>query len=137
MAVNASQDIPELMQRARHTLDAAQILLQNDFLPDAISRAYYAAFYAATALLHSEGIIVSKHGAVIAQLGQHFAKSGRLPATLHRTLIDLFDERQTADYGGEIFVQEGVEITYENASNFVARIEAYLVQQGFLKAATQ
>lgn len=136
MAVDASQDIPELMQRARHTLDAAQMLLQKGFLPDAISRAYYAAFYAATALLHSEGITVSKHGAVIAQIGQHFAKPGRLPANLHRMLIDLFDERQTADYGGEVFLQESVEISYENALSFVDQIEAYLVQKGFLKAAS-
>lgn len=55
-------------------------------------------FYAATALLHSEGIAVSKHSAVIAQVGEHFAKTGRIPLHLHRFLIDMFDERQAADY---------------------------------------
>jgi len=63
-------------------------------------------FYAATARLHSEGIAVSKHSAVIAQVGQHFAKTGKIEVHLHRAIIDVFDERQTADYGGIVFSYE-------------------------------
>ena len=134
MASDASQDIPQLMSRAQHTLDAARILLEKEFFPDAISRSYYAAFYAATALLHSEGITASKHTAVIAQFGQHFAKPGRLSTTLHRLLIDLFDERQSADYGGTIIAEDNAHSTFANAQQFVDEIERYLIQEGFLKS---
>jgi len=66
-------------------------------------------FYAATALLHSEDIAVSKHSTVVAQVGRHFVKTGKIDAHLHRALIDAFDEPQTVDYGGITFSQEAIE----------------------------
>ena len=38
-------------------------------------------------------------GAVIAAFGQHFAKSGRLPAELHAHLREAQDQRNIGDYG--------------------------------------
>jgi uncharacterized protein (UPF0332 family) len=97
MVTNLGLDIPDLMARAERGLQASHLLLKNEYFADAVSRAYYAMFYAATALLHSEGITVSKHSAVIAQVGKHFAKTGKIEVRLHRALIDVFDERQAAD----------------------------------------
>ena len=65
MADDVSQDVPELINRANQGLSAVRLLIDNGFPTEAVSRAYYAMFYAATALLHSEGITVSKHSAVI------------------------------------------------------------------------
>ena len=50
------------------------------------SRAYYAAFYAASALLLNEGIDTSKHSGVIALVHQHFVKSGKLSKDQDRNL---------------------------------------------------
>ncbi len=75
MATDLSQDIPDLMARAEQSRSAARLLIDNGFLAEAISRAYYAMFYAATALLHSEGIAVSKHSAVIAKAEQDLPMS--------------------------------------------------------------
>jgi uncharacterized protein (UPF0332 family) len=125
MADDVSLDIPQLMARAERSLSAARLLINNGYFTEAVSRAYYAMFYAATALLHSEGIIVSKHSAVIAMLGQHFAKTGRLEPRLHRLLIDMFDERQLADYSGAGFTAERAEVACQNATAFVTAARDY------------
>jgi uncharacterized protein (UPF0332 family) len=126
MANDVSRDIPQLMTRAERSLSAANLLIGNGYFTEAVSRAYYAMFYAATALLHSEGISVSRHSAVIAQVGQRFAKTGRLEPRLHRILIDMFDERQLADYSGAGFTAERAQLAYQNASEFVAAVSDYL-----------
>lgn len=126
MVKDLSQDIPELLSRAERSLEAARLLNDHEYYPEAVSRAYYAMFYAATALLHSEGITVSKHSAVIAQVGQHFAKTGKIEVRLHKALIDAFDERQTADYGGILFSHEDTELAFQAADEFVQAAREYL-----------
>lgn len=133
MADNVKGDIRALMVRAETSLAAARLLSDNDYPAEAVSRAYYAVFYAATALLHLEGIIVAKHSAVISQVGLHFAKTGRLTPRLHRILLDMFDERQLADYGGASFSDERVTVDVQNAGDFVAAVQEYLEQQGYSK----
>lgn len=125
-----SQDIPELMARAQQSRDASRLLIDNGFLAEAVSRAYYAMFYAATALLHSEGIAVSKHSAVIALVGQHFAKTKRIPPRLHRLLIDMFDQRQAADYTGAGFTLDQADAAYNAASQFIDAVHDYLSNHG-------
>jgi uncharacterized protein (UPF0332 family) len=49
------REIVELWQRAQEALWATQTLLAADFPDFAAVRAYYAAFYAASALLLAEG----------------------------------------------------------------------------------
>ncbi len=126
MVKDLSQDIPDLISRADRSLEAARLLIDNKYYSDAVSRAYYAMFYAATALLHSEGMSVSKHSAVIAQIGRHFAKTGKIGVHLHKALIDAFDERQSADYGGILFSSEDTESAYQAANEFVQEARKYL-----------
>lgn len=133
MAADLSQDIPALMARAEQGLNAARLLIDNGFLAEAVSRTYYAMFYAATALLHSEGIAVSKHSAVIAKVGLHFAKTGRIPSHLHRLLIDMFDERQAADYSGAGFTHEQAETAYKSADEFITAVRDYLEEQDHIE----
>lgn len=65
----------------------------------AVSRAYYAMFYLAEALLLDDGLAFSKHSAVIAAFGQHFVRTGRLPAEIHAHLREAQDQRNIGDYG--------------------------------------
>jgi hypothetical protein len=44
------------IEKSREKLDAAKTLLREGFIDDAISRAYYSMFHAASAVLLSEGI---------------------------------------------------------------------------------
>jgi uncharacterized protein (UPF0332 family) len=87
-----------LLQKAQRSLEAAQNLMQQGFHDFAVSRAYYAMFYVAEALLDQLGLAFSSHAAVISAFGQHFAKTGQLPAEFHRYLIDAQAQRTRADY---------------------------------------
>ncbi len=136
MADDVSRDIPQLMARAESSLSAARLLIDNGYFTEAVSRAYYAMFYAATALLHSKGITVSKHSAVIAQVGKYFAKTGQLEPRLHRLLIDMFDERQLADYSGAGFNAERAEVAYQNATAFVETARDYFDKEERVEGTT-
>jgi uncharacterized protein len=87
-----------LLRKAYSSLDAARLLANQKYYDFSISRAYYAMFYVAQAFLSGEGLSFSKHSAVIAAFGQHFAKTGRVPAEYHRYLIESEQLRNVGDY---------------------------------------
>ena len=55
---------------AREALEGAQYNLNGDFYGIAVNRAYYAFFYAATALLLTLDLTRSKHSSVLATLSR-------------------------------------------------------------------
>ncbi len=87
-----------LLTKANRSLEAAKTLKQEGFNEFAVSRAYYAMFYVASALLEGEGLSFSKHSAVISALGERFAKNNRIPKDYHRYLIDAQAQRNRGDY---------------------------------------
>ena len=95
-----------LVNKAQRSLRAARLLQEKGFHGYAASRAYYTMFYVAEAFLQAEGLTFSKHSAVIAAFGQHFARPGRVPAEFHRHLIDAEDLRKVADYHTPLHVSE-------------------------------
>lgn len=94
-----SEDQQELVEEARDSIKAARILLQNLYPGYAASRAYYAMFYLAQAFLEGEELAFSRHSAVIAAFGRHFARTERVPARFHKYLIEAQALRQSGDYG--------------------------------------
>jgi uncharacterized protein (UPF0332 family) len=77
-------------------------------------------FYAAQALLEREGLAFSKHSAVIAAFGKHLAQTGRVPAILHRYLIDAEKSRLQGDYDPADIVSESA------AAVHISRAEVFL-----------
>ena len=69
-------EIERYLNLATEDLAAAQDNLRLGHLRAAVSRAYYAMFYATTALLGSRGLWRSKHQGLIAAFGKYFVKSG-------------------------------------------------------------
>jgi uncharacterized protein (UPF0332 family) len=94
-------DQEAMLRMSQESLDAAQLLLERGYPAFASSRAYYSMFGAAEALLLSKELSFSKHSAVIAAFGQHFAKPGLVPAELHRAVLIAQKHRQAADYAGK------------------------------------
>jgi uncharacterized protein (UPF0332 family) len=90
-------EVLKLLAKARESLEAAELLRSQGYAGFAASRAYYAMFYVAEALLRSMGQSYSSHGAVQAAYGREFAKSGKLDARFHRRLIDAQDFRNSGD----------------------------------------
>jgi uncharacterized protein (UPF0332 family) len=87
------EKVKHLWPRALDSLAACDQMLASSFADFAASRAYYAAFYAASALLLSEGQEYSKHTGVISHLHSDFIRPGRLPAEMGKTLDALSDLR--------------------------------------------
>jgi len=79
MTRDRGEEIQANLERADESLEAAETLLAAGFSDFAASRAYYAAFYAATAALLAENLEFGKHSAVIAALHRHLIRAGRLP----------------------------------------------------------
>lgn len=113
-------DQQELLQEARASIAAARLLLENVYPGYAASRAYYAMFYVAQAYLEGDSLAFSKHSAVIAAFGQHFARTGRVPVEYHRYLIEAQAVRQSGDYG------QRNAVTLEQATTQIERAAAFL-----------
>ena len=110
----------ELLTQARRSVAAAKILLERVYPEVAVSRAYYAMFYCASALLRGEGLSFSSHSAVISAFGRHFARGGRVPAELHKFLIAAEKMRLDADY------LAGCTASVEEAAQQIARAERFV-----------
>jgi uncharacterized protein (UPF0332 family) len=101
--------------------------LKHGELEDAASRAYYAMFYAARAVLLTKGIKAKTHTGTISMFGEHIIKKGLLNEEFADTFRKAFDLRQKSDY--EIFAEldeELVRETINDAKKFIEKIEQFL-----------
>lgn len=116
-----------LLDKSRRSLEGAKLLLDRGYFDFAASRAYYAMFYLAEALLCGKGLTFSKHSAVNAAFGQHFAKTGLLDPRFHRYLIDGEETRIRGDYDTQPPVTEAeAREEIAQAEEFTKAAEAYL-----------
>jgi uncharacterized protein (UPF0332 family) len=122
-----ADEIAANLERAEQSIQAARQLASEGYYDFAASRAYYAAFYAATAVLLNEGLELSKHSAVIASIHQKFVKTGRLSKEQGKTLNWLFELRSIGDYGGTAHVsRQQVEQAIQAAEEFLSAIKSLL-----------
>jgi uncharacterized protein (UPF0332 family) len=71
-----NEDIQNPLRKAHDSREVAIDLQREGFFDFAVSRAYYAIFYAAEAILLLKGLSFSSHSAVAAAYGKEFAKLG-------------------------------------------------------------
>jgi uncharacterized protein (UPF0332 family) len=116
---------------AREALRNAQYNLDGDFYGPAISRAYYAFFYAATALLLTLDITRSKHSGVLAAFREHFVKPGIFTIADSDAFGEAFQSRNVIDYRmlGQAD-EDQAHTVFESAEHFVEHCEAYLTEKG-------
>ncbi len=89
--------------RAAQALRTAELVSATD--PDAAaSRAYYAAFYAASALFALQGKTFSKHSALEAAVHRDLVKANLWSVDLGADYSFLLRLRATGDYGGAMHV---------------------------------
>jgi len=101
------------MRRARECLDVIPELVEREHYAFAVERAYYACFYAASALLATRGLGFSKHSGLIAAFGKEFAKPKLIDPVHHETLTKLFKVRQDATY--ELDVAPSADLARQSA----------------------
>ena len=115
------------LDRAEESLQAARVLQTGGYCDFAASRAYYGAFYAATAAVLQEGLQFSQHKGVIAAIHQRFVKTGRLEKQLGKDLNWLFELRSIADYGETRHVPpDEAQKAIAAAAAFISRIKEIL-----------
>ncbi len=116
------------MHRAREELAAAGLLADHGFAAQAISRSYYAAFYAAEEALQRVGVVRSKHAGVVAAVARVLVREHDLNPESGRLLRSLFDRRSRADYAlGDTPAAEAVQAVAD-ARVVVATISEWLAR---------
>jgi len=123
------REIAANLERAEQSIEAAGELAVSEFYDFAASRAYYAAFYAATAALLNEEIELSKHSGVIASVHHRLVKTGKLDKEQGKELNWLFELRNVGDYGVIIHVsQQDAQRAIRVAKSFLGVIKSLLGQ---------
>ena len=96
---------PELVKLARHRLARAKAafsegnhLMKPKAFMGAVNRFYYAAFYAARALLALRELDSSRHSGVISLFQAQFVKPGLIATEKAKALPRAFEKRQKSDY---------------------------------------
>lgn len=87
-----------ILEKADKSLLGASNLIDDGLLEFAVSRAYYAAFYAIEAALITRSITAISHKSIQVLFNREFIHSGIMPSGLNKSLARLFQERQNADY---------------------------------------
>lgn len=127
MTSRYEREITANLERAEQSIQAAKEMAASGFYDFAASRAYYAAFYAATAALLDEGLEFSKHSGVIASVHQRLVKTGKLDKEQGKELNWLFEMRNVGDYGVTVHVsQEDSERAVQVAEGFLRVIKSLL-----------
>lgn len=118
------------LERARLALTQSRDNLGLGYYDVAIARAYYAMFYAATALLHTHGVSRSKHSGVHSAFGEYFVKPGLIEPEYGRMLVNAFNVRLDSDYEvTPVLTLELAEDIWSDAERFVTRAASYLEAQ--------
>ena len=116
------------IQQAKESLNEAEILQREQAWRGTINRAYYAMFYAVSALTVVQDYSTSKHAGVIAFFDREYVKTGIFSREFSKKLHLAFERRQVQDYGEFITVDETMgQETLIDALEFVDAIETYLV----------
>lgn len=119
------------LEKAEKKLEVAEKLFSSGDFEDAVSRAYYAVFHAAQALLLTEGEKAETHKGVVTLFGLLFVKTGKFNKNLGKYLANLKDDRESGDY--EIFSyidKETTESAIAEAKEFIKEAKAYLKKVG-------
>lgn len=124
---NRKRYIEQLKRRSEERLEEAELLYKEGHYNGAISRAYYAMFYLAQAVLATKDITRSKHYGVIAAFGEKFAKEGIVPQKFHKMLMEAYEERRVSDYEVEVVRSENEAKKFlSDARKFCKGINEYL-----------
>lgn len=121
------------MDNAREMLDTADENFNSQRYRSACNRAYYGMFYAASALLFSNGKSYGKHSAVLAAFRQDFVKTGEFDKKWSDDYRLVMESRHTADYvlDNDVEKEDAVEVIAK-AKAFVKEVKEWLLKRNLL-----
>ena len=117
----------QMLEKAQRTLEAARRDMRAGDTGNTISRAYYAAFHAATAALEEAGLTAQSHKGIRHLFHREFVKSGKIDSQHNQAFSRLFQNRQEADYTyGKVFSPQDATDAIRQAETFVEAVAALL-----------
>lgn len=122
------------LARAEETLEEAAYNAKGGYFNTAVNRLYYAAYYAASALMLASGLKTTSHAGVKTQLSLHFIREGKLSVDHGKTFMLLFENRQSGDY--EDFVYCDLELYNQllpKTKIFIEEIRKLIFDQDILE----
>lgn len=123
----SSEALKGMLAKANGKLAAARRELKSGTPDEAVSRAYYAAYHAISAVLASQGCAFSSHAQTLGGFNARFVRTGLFPKDTTRILHRLFENRQTADYDWTVVVElESARRDVKDAAKLVAACRNHL-----------
>ena len=119
---NRRQNASDELARAERCMEEARTLAGAQLPYGAASRAYFAVFHSARALLFSVGLEPTSHKGLVSMIGDHFVRSGQLSPAMGRLVSRMQRDREDADY------EPGAVFTGEQASQLIADAETFLAE---------
>jgi uncharacterized protein (UPF0332 family) len=116
----------EGLERSRRELAAARLLASEGFNAQAVSRAYFAAFFAAEEALSALSETRSKHSGVVSAFGRIVIREGGLEEATGRLLRSLFERRNQPDYAPIDVPGAEADSAIGDAERFVDAVVAWL-----------
>ena len=127
------REAASLIERAKKYLESSKMLLVNGDYESSVSRAYYAMFYSAEAVLLTKNLSFSSHRGVISAFGEYFVKTDIFPRDMGRELNRAFEKRQLGDYEYTFVISEDeAREILEQSKHFVERVIQYLEKSEFI-----
>jgi uncharacterized protein len=112
--------------RGRQELEAAEALLEAGFPAQAVSRAYLAAYHAASAALSVLGELPATSAGMISAFGRHVVGENGVDHETGRVLRRLYEAGREVDYGLVDPPPEEARGAVEDAGRFVEATAAWI-----------
>ena len=114
----------DLWARANRAMQTARRNFNDEDYDATASRAYYAAFYAVSALFSLKGLSFNKHSAVEAAVHRNLVKPGIWTVAMGADYRSLHVLRSTGDYGGlEHVSPEQAEQSLQASENILSAVK--------------
>ena len=104
-------------EKADVAIDDALFLTDAGRYNIAANRLYYALYYAASALLLSQGIATKSHSGLITQMHKNYIKTGILTVEEGSLFRVMFDLRHEGDY------EDFVDVEREDIEEYIPRVK--------------
>jgi uncharacterized protein (UPF0332 family) len=112
------------INRAKKTIKEIDTHLELEYYHTAANRLYYSCFYAISALLLKDDLMVKTHKGIRNQFGLKYINTGLISKQLGDYFNEIFEYRQTGDYDDLIDIdKETILKLYEPAKRLIDEIE--------------
>ena len=130
---NKRENVQEEIDRVHEAIRAADLLFENGFIRDAISKLYYSLLYSIRALLLTKGLEPKSHEGALRLFGLHFVKTAVFQPKDSHVFSKLMKYREEADYNPSYnFSLEDFTEFKSEAEGVIQKITSHLKNKGYL-----